>query len=139
MHNSKILSPAKTLAATSTPAARLSVLNLDVMFKGEGGSMLPKCLNCGDSLSLSWLNSAFMSTKHRCIGCCQIHEFTWVRRLVSFVCSIVGIFFGFYLIKTNEPFWVSITIALVLFFLAAFLIPSQYRMLRKDEDSSNEQ
>ena len=43
--------------------------------------MLPKCFNCSNNLSLSWFLSAFNWTKHRCVTCGELHEFTYLRAI----------------------------------------------------------
>ncbi len=52
--------------------------------------MFPKCFNCSNNLSLSWFFGSFMRTKHRCVHCAALHEFTNWHKFYS-VLFFVGI------------------------------------------------
>ena len=91
--------------------------------------MFPKCFNCSNNLSLSWYLGAFMLTKHRCVKCSQLHEFTNLRRFFNGL-VFVGILF-------ITPFLESyiqtrFLLGISLLFIILSIIPGQHRL------SSNE-
>ncbi|PKH88372.1 hypothetical protein CXF79_06330 [Colwellia sp. Bg11-28] len=91
--------------------------------------MFPKCFNCSNNIPLSWFLGAFMWTKHRCVACGELHEFTNSRRLYS---GLVGA--GVVLIPSLLDGIISsqgvrfLLIGLILF-LVLSIIPGQHRLI----------
>ncbi len=113
------------LAVTCT----LKVLN--------GFSMLPKCLNCQESISLAWFVVARMSTKYRCTECGALHEFTQRHKLIGIIAVIPLLF----LVNLLEPF-VTISILRFVIVLAIAVtvmvfIPKQHTL--SDHDNFKEE
>lgn len=94
--------------------------------------MWPKCLKCSQSLSFSWLLGSSMWTKHRCVNCKALHEFT---RLHYFLGS-----FSAALIVASmvilEPYITSslgrFLLALIIIIPITAFVPSQYRLAKNN-------
>ena len=94
--------------------------------------MLPKCLKCSNRLSLGWFLGSFIWTKHRCVKCGALHEFTHVHRFAG-VIPVVVIIGGMPLLESVIPWFFVRLLAIVLIVAPLILIiPKQHRLSSKD-------
>lgn len=94
--------------------------------------MLPKCLKCSNRLSLSWFLGSFMSTKHRCVKCGALHEFTSLHRLLGVVTGLT-IFGGALLLESVIPWFFGRLLVIILIVLTmTLIIPKQHRLSLRD-------
>jgi len=94
--------------------------------------MWPKCLKCSQSLSLSWLLGSFNWTKHRCVNCKALHEFTIVHRVASglFVAAVI---LSVALLKPYiESYSTRFLLAASVMFLLLSFVPGQYKLSSKN-------
>lgn len=94
--------------------------------------MFPKCSNCSNNLSLSWFIVAFMFTKHRCVKCSQLHEFTNLRKCIN---GLILVFFLFIVPSLKgyiQSHGVHFALGIFLLFIVMLIMPGQHRL------SSNE-
>lgn len=94
--------------------------------------MLPKCLKCSNRLSLGWFLGSSIWTKHRCVKCGALHEFTSFRWVFG-VLPALAIFGGMPLLEPFIPSFVGRLLIIVLIVMPFILIiPKQYRLSSKD-------
>ena len=94
--------------------------------------MLPKCLKCSNRLSLGWFLGSFIWTKHRCVKCGALHEFTHMHRL-SGVIPVIAIFGGMPLLESVIPWFFGRLLTIVLIVTPLILIiPKQYQLSSED-------
>lgn len=93
--------------------------------------MLPKCCKCGSKLTLSWFCCSSIWTKHRCVECSTLHEFTNLRDVLIAVIAIT-------LILSSEiwaPILDSVLLSFVFISFILFLtslIPGQHKSIEEN-------
>ena len=95
--------------------------------------MFPKCFKCSNDLSLSWFLGAFMWTKHRCVNCCALYEFTNWHRLSGVLIVVAIIFISpiFEPIISSSGIRGLLISAIVIAIIA--IIPGQHRLSENDD------
>ena len=94
--------------------------------------MFPKCFNCSSSLSLSWFLGAFMWTKHRCVTCGELHEFTNSRRVYSGLVAAGVVLIPSLLDEVISSQGVRFLLVGLILSLVLSIIPGQHKLTHKN-------
>lgn len=98
--------------------------------------MFPKCFKCSNNLSLSWFFCAFIGTKHRCVNCGALHEFT-TRHRVSGALMVIAILFIAPLFDSIIEFYgLRILLVCAVFIPVISIIAGQHRLSPKDDSDA---